>query len=248
MHIITEGLFNLQFLSTFFSDFWLYALISAVAAYLLSSINTSIIVTRIVKHEDIRNLGSGNPGFTNVLRCVGKVPAAITFIGDFLKGVISLIIPFILTINVQHSDIDLYRGLMMHIAGLSVVFGHMFPVYYGFKGGKGVVASASVMLLVDWRILVLELVIFAIMFALTKTISKCSLVCAVFIPVLTVFLRIMDAAGVLSFIAPTPNPSIAFICCIGFITLINAVAVIVKHKDNIKRILNGTEKKITDKK
>lgn len=238
----------MQFISIFFSDFWLIAVISALAAYLISSVNTSIIVTRIVKHEDIRNLGSGNPGFTNVLRCVGKVPAAITFIGDFLKGVISLLIPVILTLNMQHADIDLYRGLLMYIAGLCVVFGHMFPVYYGFKGGKGVVASASVLLIVDWRVLVLELVVFAIMFVMTKTISKCSIICAAFIPVLTVFLRIMDAAGVLSFIAPTPNPSIAFICCIGFISFINGAAVIIKHKDNIKRIIDGTEKKITDKK
>lgn len=238
----------MEFLSTFFRDFWLYAVISAVAAYLISSVNTSIIVTRIVKHEDIRNLGSGNPGFTNVLRCVGKGPAIVTFIGDFLKGVISVLIPYLLTIGMTHPDIALYRSLLMYIASLFVVFGHMFPVYYKFKGGKGVVATASIMLLTDWRVLVLELIIFAIMFILTKTISKCSIVNAAFYPVLAVFLRIMDAAGVLSFIAPTPDPTSIYILCIGVIAFINGLAIIIKHKDNIKRILNGTEKKITDKK
>ncbi len=237
------------FITTFFRDFWVLAVLCSAAAYLISSVNTSIIVTRIVKHEDIRNMGSGNPGFTNVLRCVGKGPAIITFIGDFLKGVVSVLIPLLLTIGFQQKDIDLYRGLLMYIAGLFVVFGHMFPVYYKFKGGKGVVATASVVLITDWRVLVLELAIFALMFVLTKTISKCSLVCAVFIPVFTIFLRIMDAAGSFtSVIAPTPSPTPAFIVCIGTIAFINGAAVIIKHKDNIKRILNGTEKKITDKK
>lgn len=235
----------MDFLISFFSEFWHLALISAAAAYLISSVNTSIIVTRIVKNEDIRNLGSGNAGFTNVLRCVGKVPAIITFIGDFLKGVISILIPFFLTLQMDKPDIALYRGILMYIASLFVVFGHMFPVYYKFRGGKGVVATASVMLITDWRVLVVELIIFAVMFILTKTISKCSIVNAAFYPVITAVLRILDAAGVLSFIAPTPAPTPVFIWCISIIAFINGAAIIIKHKDNIKRILDGTEKKIT---
>ena len=84
----------MEMLAELFTSYWHYLLIAALAAYLISSVNTSIIVTRIVKHEDIRNLGSGNAGFTNVLRCVGKVPAIITFVGDFMKGVVSTLIPY----------------------------------------------------------------------------------------------------------------------------------------------------------
>ena len=75
-------------LTAFFSEYWLQTIIAVLAAYLISSVNTSIIVTRIVLHKDIRSMGSGNAGFTNVLRCVGKAPAIVTFIGDFLKGII----------------------------------------------------------------------------------------------------------------------------------------------------------------
>ena len=78
----------------FFSVYWVRIIIAVLGAYLMSSVNTSIIVTKIVLHKDIRTLGSGNAGFTNVLRCVGKVPAIITFVGDFLKGVISVAIAY----------------------------------------------------------------------------------------------------------------------------------------------------------
>ena len=162
----------MEFISNFFTECWLYILICSAAAYLISSVNTSIIVTAVVKHEDIRKMGSGNAGFTNVLRCVGKVPAIITFVGDFLKGVISVLIPILMTIGWDSPEQQMYRQLMMYIAGIFAVVGHMFPIYYKFKGGKGVVTTASVIIMTDWRVLVLELIVFAIFFVITKTISK----------------------------------------------------------------------------
>ena len=149
-------------LSGFFSSCWLQVIAAILASYLVSSINTSIIVTKIVMHQDIRNMGSGNAGFTNVLRCVGKGPAAITFVGDFLKGVVSVGIAMLLMLTVKTDTPDLYRGYLMYIAGLFAVVGHTFPVYYKFKGGKGVVTSFAVMLMTDWRTLVCALVIFAV--------------------------------------------------------------------------------------
>ncbi len=238
----------MDFVIDFFRNYWLYALIAAAASYLISSVNTSIIVTRIVKHEDIRKLGSGNAGFTNVLRCVGKVPAIITFVGDFLKGVISVLIPYLMTIGWDNSTMQLERGLLMYIAGLCAVLGHMFPVYYRFKGGKGVVTTASVMLMTDWRVLVLELMVFALMFLLTKTISKCSLVNASVYPLIAAGLRFLDMHQLFGPLAPTQSPNGGFILCVFLLTLANGVAVIIKHKDNIRRILDGTEKKITPKK
>ena len=105
-----------------------------------------------MKHEDIRKMGSGNAGFTNVLRCVGKGPAIVTFVGDFLKGVVSVLIPFFMTWNMGgSSDLQEIRTIIMYTAGLFAVLGHMFPVYYKFKGGKGVVTTASVMIMTDWR-------------------------------------------------------------------------------------------------
>ena len=130
-------------LSGFFSAYWLQTIIAVLASYLISSVNTSIIVTRIVLRKDIRSMGSGNAGFTNVLRCVGKVPAAITFVGDFLKGVVSVLIAYFLMFGVQGENADIYRNYIMYLAGLFAVVGHTFPIYYKFKGGKGVVTPSA---------------------------------------------------------------------------------------------------------
>ncbi len=239
----------MEMLGELFTNYWLYMLIAAAAAYLISSVNTSIIVTRIVKHEDIRKMGSGNAGFTNVLRCVGKVPAIITFVGDFLKGVVSTLIPYIMTANMSSDTASQeIRTIILYIGGLFAVLGHMFPVYYKFKGGKGVVTTASVMLMTDWRVLVAELLIFGAFFAVTRTISKCSLLCAGCYPFVAAALRLLDSMGHLSFLSPIKAPTPMFIACVFIITFINGAAVIILHKDNIKRILDGSEKKITSKK
>lgn len=225
-----------------FGRYGIYILIAAVIAYLIGSINTSIITTRIVAHKDIRTMGSGNAGFTNVLRTVGKGPAIVTFIGDFLKGVVSILIAYLILIGFNDEKMNLVRQYAFYIAGLACVLGHMYPIFYGFKGGKGVVTTASVMLMTDWRTLVAALVVFAIMFATTKVISKCALVNASVYPITTFCFRYF-----LDYM-PNPSNSLVFVFFSTFITLIIAIMVIYRHKDNIKRIINGTEKKITAKK
>lgn len=231
----------------FFSLYWWRLIIAVVAAYLIGSINTSIIVTKFVMHEDIRTMGSGNAGFTNVLRCAGKAPAVITFIGDFLKGIIAVGIAYLLMLDVSGDGAAVFRSYIAYITGLFVVIGHMFPLYYKFKGGKGVVTTAAVMLMTDWRVLIVALIIFFIVFLSTKIISKCALLNAAMYPVVTLILKLLDCNGILSAISPLNNPPVSFIVLSTVVTLITAVLVIVKHKDNIKRILDGTEKKITPK-
>ena len=231
----------------FFALYWWRLIIAAVAAYLIGSINTSIIVTKFVMHKDIRTMGSGNAGFTNVLRCAGKAPAVITFIGDFLKGIIAVGIAYLLMLDVSGDGAAVFRSYIAYITGLFVVIGHMFPLYYKFKGGKGVVTTAAVMLMTDWRVLIVALIIFLIVFLSTKIISKCALVNAAMYPVTTLILKILDYNGILSAISPLNNPPVSLIVLATAVTFINAVLVIVKHKDNIKRILDGTEKKITPK-
>lgn len=225
-----------------FGRYGIYILIAAVIAYLIGSINTSIITTKIVAHKDIRTMGSGNAGFTNVLRTVGKGPAIVTFIGDFLKGVVSILIAYLILIGFNDEKMNLVRQYAFYISGLACVLGHMYPIFYGFKGGKGVVTTASVMLMTDWRTLVAALVVFAIMFATTKVISKCALVNASVYPITTFCFRYF-----LDYM-PNPSNSLVFVFFSTFITLIIAIMVIYRHKDNIKRIINGTEKKITAKK
>lgn len=224
-----------------FSQYWYVILIGAVAAYLIGSINTSIIVTRIVSHKDIRTMGSGNAGFTNVLRSVGKIPAIITFVGDFLKGILSALIACLLIMWFVPNADTFLRSWLVYVMVFFCIVGHTYPIFYGFRGGKGVVTTASFMLVTDWRTLAVALGIFVIVFLMTKTISKCALINAVCFPVSTFLLSCFvdmpqfepTEAGLYLTIFKT------------FISLIIAVLVIYRHKDNIRRILNGTEKKIT---
>ncbi len=233
-------------LVTLFTNYPIQIIVAVVAAYLISSVNTSIIVTRIVMHKDIRTLGSGNAGFTNVLRCVGTAPAIITFVGDFLKGVVSVGIAWAV-MQFTAPDAGLYCTYVMYLAGLFAVVGHTLPIYYKFKGGKGVVTTASVMLMTDWRTLGCALIIFGIIFSISKIISLCALVNASAYPIITLVLKILDHNGILDVIAPTHNISVTFIVFATIVTLLNAILVIVRHKDNIKRLMNGTEKKIKPK-
>lgn len=235
-------------LTAFFSEYWLQTIIAVLAAYLISSVNTSIIVTRIVLHKDIRSMGSGNAGFTNVLRCVGKVPAAITFVGDFLKGVVSVLIAYFLMFGIQGENADIYRNYIMYLAGLFAVVGHTFPIYYKFKGGKGVVTTFAVMFMTDWRMSVMALLIFAVFFMITGIISVCALINAVALPVNTIVFKFLDYNNVTAAISPMPSPSISFILFSAAITFIIGLLVIFRHKENIQRLANGTEKKIKAKK
>lgn len=231
----------------FFSEYWLQTIIAVLAAYLISSVNTSIIVTHIVLHKDIRTMGSGNAGFTNVLRCVGKVPAAVTFIGDFLKGVVSVAIAYLLMFSVQGHQYEIYRGYLMYLAGLFAVVGHTFPLYYKFKGGKGVVTTFAVMLMTDWRTLVCALIIFAVFFIISKIISLCAVINFTFYPISAFLWRFLDYKEITSSISPLEKPSLSFVIYASVIAFLIGMLIVFRHKDNIKRLLNGTEKKIKAK-
>lgn len=207
-------------------------LISAIISYLLGSISFAIPVTRMFIGKDIRTLGSGNAGFTNVLRCVGKSAAVITFIGDFSKGICSLFIGewifCIMAPNVPNIAETAKVGAA--IAGLFALLGHLFPLYFGFKGGKGVLISAGIICALDFKCFLVMLIIFLIIFAVTKTVSKASLTVAACYPIATLMLNLFvyksDAWFAMTLIA------FAF-----------AVVVIYMHRENIKRIINGTEPK-----
>ena len=231
----------------FFSACWLQVIIAVLAAYLISSVNTSIIVTRIVMHKDIRTMGSGNAGFTNVLRCVGKAPAIVTFVGDFLKGIISVLIAMLLMMNVSGDKAQIYQGYLMYIAGLFAVVGHTFPIYYKFKGGKGVVTSFAVMLMTDWRTLICALVIFAVFFLISHIISLCAVINFSLYTFSAFLWRFLDYKGITSASSPFGQPTLPFVIFSAVIALLIGVLVLVRHKENIKRLLNGTEKKIKAK-
>ncbi len=229
---------------------WWQIILTVTVAYLLGSINFAIIITNIVnKGKDIREMGSGNAGFTNVLRSVGKVPAVFTIVFDFVKAVIAVIVGGILFSmisadgGIQAQEFSAYGK---YLAGLFCMLGHMFPVYFGFRGGKGVVTISALMAVAEWRVFCIVLTVFLIVFIITRIISLGSIIGGVCYPVVTFFLTFfVDYRPSLT--TNTPH-SVNYVIISTLFTLFISICVIVKHGENIKRLANGTEKKITAKK
>ena len=202
-------------------------IIVAIIAYLLGSISFSVIISKKMAGFDVREKGSGNAGSTNVLRTVGKKAAVLTLICDCLKGVLAILIAYIAGNIVK--DID--KSLLVQLAGIFVVIGHTFPVFFKFKGGKGVATSLGVLLMVNWQIGLICLVFALVLMALTRFVSLGSVAAAVLFPVLTVFIRTNYLV---------PGNYIIF-------GIILAEFVIFNHRENVKRLLEGKENKLSFK-
>lgn len=158
-------------------------IIIAIIAYLIGSINFSVIISKKMAGFDVREKGSGNAGTTNMLRSVGKKAAVITLICDILKGVISVLIAYLTSKLVANLD----GALLAQIAGIAVIIGHTFPVFFGFKGGKGVATSLGVLLCINWSVGLICLVFALVIMAITKMVSAGSCVAAILYPVCTLF-------------------------------------------------------------
>ena len=239
-------------LGLFLSQCWWCVLLVTVVSYLMGSINFAVTYTRLVKKQDIRTMGSGNAGFTNMLRCVGVVPAVMTFVFDFAKGIVSVLFARLLLtfleINGAQSGSALkeeFTYYLMFIAGLFCVVGHSFPVFFKFKGGKGVVTTAAMMAVLDYRLLLFVLGTFLLVFIFSRIISLASITCGVFMGiwnfVITYFMMYRP-----SLTAEDPY-SLTFVVTTTILAWTIGFFVIVKHKDNIKRLLKGEEKKIKPK-
>lgn len=206
-------------------------IIVGIIAYLIGSVNFSIIISKKMAGFDVREKGSGNAGTTNMLRSVGKKAAAITLVCDILKGVVSIGIAIIVGNIAKNLD----RELILQIAGIAVVIGHTFPIFFGFKGGKGVATSLGVLLVSNWQIGLICLVFAIVLMALTRMVSLGSCGAAILFPVLTLFIN--EHYTVLT---EGKNGNVYFIY-----SVILAIIVLYNHRENIKRILNGTENKLS---
>lgn len=198
----------------------IYAVAIAIISYLLGSLNTAVIVSKKIYGYDIRDYGSGNAGMTNMFRTFGKKAGFLTLGGDVLKALISVVIGYVLL-----------GGGGQYVAGFFCMIGHMFPIYFKFKGGKGVIVSAITILLIDPLVFLALIAIFALMFFATQIISAASLTAAFFFPMV-----------VYAFNIRTPN------MLYTFFSMMISFFVIAMHKENIQRLLNKTEKKFTIKK
>lgn len=205
-------------------------IIVAIVAYLLGSISFSVIISKKIAGFDVREKGSGNAGATNMLRSVGKGAAALTLLADALKGVVAILFAIIVGAIVKDTD----KALLVQIAGIAVVLGHTFPIFFGFKGGKGIATSLGVLLMTNWKIALICLVFALVLMALTKMVSMGSVGAAILFPVLVLFIN--------------TNYTVSEGSSYFVYSVILAVLVAFNHRSNIKRILNGTENKLSFKK
>ena len=206
----------------------LAALLTALCSYLLGSISFGVIFTKMTTHEDIRTMGSGNTGMTNVLRSAGAGAGALTGLGDYLKGVAAIALGRILF---DAAALDVFVGGCL--AAGCVLLGHLFPVFFGFKGGKGVMTSAGILLLIDPLILLFEGILFGIVFLKTRIISAASLSVAAALPLVSVAASLIRQRSVW--------PTL-------LLSLFMSALVIWMHRTNIQRLRAGTEAKLVVKK
>lgn len=192
--------------------------IAAIGAYLLGSVSFAIVVSRLLGLADPRSYGSKNPGATNVLRSGSKVAAVLTLLGDAGKGALAVWIAW-----VASQDLTIAA-----IAGLAAFIGHLFPVFHRFAGGKGVATAAGVLLALDWRVGAGTVATWIIIAVFLRYSSLAALVAALFAPLAALFVL---GAGL---------PALA--------VLAMAALLIWRHKQNIARLLAGTEPRLGAKK
>lgn len=208
-------------------------IIVAIISYLIGSIMFSVIFTKKIAGFDVRTRGSGNAGSTNVLRTAGKKVAIITLICDILKGVIAVLIGYIVG-KLTKASVETSQMLIL-TAGVMVVLGHTFPIFFKFKGGKGVATSLGVLLMINWRIGLICLVFALLIMAVSRMVSLGSISAAILFPVLCIFINE-------NYLIKSNH--------FGYILfgIILCLLVVFNHRSNLKRIINGKENKLSFKK
>ncbi len=188
-----------------------------VFAYLLGSLSAAIITCKLMGLPDPRTQGSKNPGATNVLRFGGKKAAAVTLFGDFLKGLLPVVVGLILKVEPQ----------TLALIGLAAFLGHLYPVFFAFQGGKGVATAFGVILGLSWQVALAALLTWLVMAKVFKISSLSALTAAVLTPLYCWLLGLPEEYIVL--------------------LILVSVLLIWRHRSNIQNLLSGSEGKIGDK-
>ncbi|MCZ2202122.1 glycerol-3-phosphate 1-O-acyltransferase PlsY [Cylindrospermopsis raciborskii] len=203
-----------------------------ILAYLLGSFPTGYLVGKILKGIDIRQVGSGSTGATNVLRTLGKGPGAFVLITDCLKGVLAINLVYILyssQLNLMDSslNVEAWRSWLVTLVGLMAILGHSKSIFLGFTGGKSVATSLGILLAINWQVGVGTLGVFIVVIAISKIVSLSSIAGAI-------------AVSILMIVFQQPLAYIIF-------SLLGGLYVIIRHRSNIDRLLAGKEPKIGQK-
>lgn len=212
--------------------FFLAMVFCIVVPYLLGSVNFAVIFSKTMHHDDVREHGSGNAGSTNMLRTYGIKAAALTFAGDILKGVISTLLGFLI--------LPYYTGFA-YISALCCMLGHAFPIYYGFKGGKCVATFAGALLVLNPLVWILLLLTFVLIVYISRYVSLGSVICAAAFPILSNMMPIITITTESGAVGAVPPAGIIAAVLMGAL-------IIVLHRQNIVRLWQGKESKISFKK
>lgn len=204
----------------------LTSILAVAAAYLMGSVSFAVVVSRVLGIQDPRTFGSGNPGATNVLRSGSKKAAILTLLLDLLKGYIPVVLAIWLT-----SKLD-WPFYVVPLVGLAAFLGHLYPVFFGFKGGKGVATAAGVLLAFSPLMALAVLVLWLLVAVVTRYSSLAALIAAALAPVFYVLFHWNSGIN------------IATVAAIA----IMAVFLIYRHRQNIQKLMAGTESKIGQKK
>lgn len=209
----------------------LTALIVIIGAYFIGSVNFAVIFTRAFTKCDVRDFGSGNAGTTNVMRVSGAVAGTLTFVCDALKGFLASGMGYLMFSYLQKSNPASWNDPLYgaYICGLACILGHVFPLFFSFKGGKGVATCVGVYAVCCPIAIICGLALFALMVFITRIVSLSSLTATVVVITLSLILYNSD-----SLFLPQ-----------AIMSIIIGLIVFLKHKDNIKRLLSGNEKKIS---
>lgn len=203
----------------------------ALISYLVGNANFALLISKFHKSSDVRSYGSGNAGMTNMLRVYGKRAAAWTFIGDFLKGFATVFIAQ------KVCDVSILNIGIGYIAATFVLLGHIYPVFFQFRGGKGIATALGAILAIDWVVaLTIYLGVVPMVF-IVKIVSVVSLCGTALYPVLTLMFGVARNEGILTSVVPKTA-----------MASIMAGIVIFAHRDNIKRITEGKEKSFGEEK
>ena len=203
---------------------------SVVISYLLGSLSSAIIVSKALYKEDIRTHGSGNAGLTNMLRTYGGKAAAFTLVGDMLKTALAILFTALL-LGFEYKNGVSLNGYC-YLAGLCAVLGHVFPIFYGFKGGKGVLVTATMALILTPACFAVLITVFAIILIISKFVSLGSIVVATLYPI---------SVGLYTFFVCGEVPHILTIIATVFL----GGFIVWCHRSNIGRLIEGNEKKFS---
>lgn len=206
----------------------IYFLVAVVLAYLIGSINFAVIFSKLFIKKDVREFGSGNAGATNVLRTVGILPGILTFLFDAIKGFVACFLGKTLVLSMGGFD-DASMGIYCaFVCGLACMLGHVFPIFFRFKGGKGVATAVGIFAVCCPIAIIIGLLVFIALAVITRIVSISSLCATVTVVVCAIIFYNRDASIIPQIILSVSMGTLVFL----------------KHSENIKRLLKGEEKRL----